>query len=141
MTHEEMFNRIQGTMTKADAEMKDILNTYGSEMYHLGCIAGEQTIKEIEGDGKRVFKPMTELAQIIHTLYLNYVDEEHRHSTIDIQDISGEIIYSGPADSVPDDILEAPYTVWSIPMLSKRQSDAKGKIPLRTFVVREMSSL
>ena len=120
MTHEEMFNKISGEMTKANNEIADIINTYGNNMYHLGCIAGEQTAASTN---------KSEFAKVFSAMYLEPADSKHRQHQVTIKEFNGDVIYSGAAGDITTDILEQPYAIWTIEAdFSPNSMDTAAKI-------------
>ena len=118
MTPKEMFDKLSGEMTRANNEITDILNRYGNNMYHLGCIAGEETLK--------TNTPKSQLAKIMHALYLDYPDSSAYTAVVSIVTSDNKILYIGPANNIPPDIVNADWTIISI----IPDPDDKSALPL-----------
>ena len=115
MTHKELFDALAGTMTRANNEVSEIINRLSNDVYHLGCIAGEE-------DADRS-KPKTQLDKILHAMYLDYPDTAAYTANVTIK-TSDKILYNGPANEVPEDIKSKTWIIVSIfPDMSKLYED------------------
>lgn len=106
LTVKEMFDRVSGEMTKVNAEVMNILNTYGNNMYHLGCIAGEETVRNSLSK--------SQLEKVVKAMFLDCNKGTTKLTIIEYAGEGTTVVYSGYACDVPDSLYDKPYTVLNI---------------------------
>ncbi len=102
MTHKECFDALSGIMTRANNEAAETINRLANDIYHVGCLAGAE-----ENAHKTTF------AKIIDALYLDHKGSAAYDAKVTIV-LNSEILYSGPASGITDDLLEENWAIVSI---------------------------
>lgn len=102
MTHKECFDALSGIMTRANNEAAETINRLANDIYHVGCLAGEEEITR-----------KTAFAKIINALYLDHKGSAAYDAKVTIV-LDSKILYDGPASGITDDLLEKNWILVSI---------------------------
>lgn len=102
MTHKECFDTLSGIMTRANNEAAETINRLANDIYHIGCLAGEEEIAR-----------KTTFAKIINALYLDHKGSAAYDAKITIV-LDSKVLYDGPASGITNDLLEKNWILVSI---------------------------